>query len=157
MAALIRACSGRDFGARRDEAITRLMLETGMRAGEVIGMTQADVDMARGLATIRRGKGGKGRVVPFGPHTGRTIDRDPRLRRAHRLADSPALWLGVRGKGFAYHGLYDALSRRAAMAGIGEFHPHLLRHTAAQRWLSAGGSEGSPRSEHHRGRRPERQ
>ena len=31
---------------------------------------------------------------------------------------------------------------RAALAGIDDFHPHLLRHTAATRWLAAGGSEG---------------
>ena len=28
------------------------------------------------------------------------------------------------------------------MAGLNGFHPHLLRHTAASRWLAAGGSEG---------------
>jgi integrase len=119
------------------------MVETGLRAGELVAMTVSDVDMSRGIATIRRGKGGKGRIVPFGPHTGRAIDRYLRLRRAHRLADTPALWLGVRGKPFAYHGLYEMLARRATAAGIEDFHPHLLRHTAAQRWLSAGGSEGS--------------
>ena len=28
------------------------------------------------------------------------------------------------------------------MAGLKGFHPHVLRHTAASRWLSAGGTEG---------------
>ena len=46
-----------------------------MRAGEVLGMQLADVDLTRGLATVRRGKGGKGRVVPFGPQTAAAIDR----------------------------------------------------------------------------------
>jgi len=31
---------------------------------------------------------------------------------------------------------------RAARAGIDGFHPHRMRHTAAHRWLAAGGSEG---------------
>lgn len=31
--------------------------------------------------------------------------------------------------------------RRASLAGIHGFHPHKLRHTAAHRWLAAGGSE----------------
>ena len=31
---------------------------------------------------------------------------------------------------------------RARAAGIEEFRPHRLRHTAAHRWLAAGGSEG---------------
>ena len=34
------------------------------------------------------------------------------------------------------------LKARASSAGIEGFHPHLLRHTAATRWLRAGGSEG---------------
>lgn len=139
---LIKACGGREFRDRRDEAIVRLMAETGMRAEEVVGLAVADVDLVRGLLTVRRGKGGKGRVAPFGPQTGRTIDRYMRYRRTHRLADTPALWLGDRGKGLAYFGLRNTLQYRAELAGIKDFHPHLLRHTAASRWLAAGGSEG---------------
>ena len=37
------------------------MSETGMRAGEVIGLAVPDVDLTRGMVTVRRGKGGKGR------------------------------------------------------------------------------------------------
>jgi site-specific recombinase XerD len=139
---LIKACSGKEFRDRRDEAIVRLMAETGMRAGEVIGLTIADVDLQRGLVTVHRGKGGKGRVAPFGPQTARAIDRYLRMRRTHRLADTAALWLGDRGKELAYFGLRNALQYRAELAGLKGFHLHLLRHTAASRWLAAGGSEG---------------
>jgi site-specific recombinase XerD len=143
LVALLKACSGLDpLRDRRDEAIIRLMFETGARAGEVATLGVADVDLATGSATIRRGKGGKGRIVPFGPQTGRAIDRYLRLRRGHRLAASPDLWLGDRGKPFAYEGLHKALAGRAKMAGVVGFHPHRLRHTAAHRWLAAGGSEG---------------
>jgi integrase len=127
---------------RRDEAILRLMMETGARAGEVVALELADVDAAAGTAIIRRGKGGKGRVVPFGPHTALALDRYMRLRTHHRLATSPALWLGDRGKGFSYYALHATLKHRALAAGIVGFHPHKMRHTAAHRWLAAGGSEG---------------
>lgn len=140
--ALTKVCTGRSFVDRRDEAIVRLMIETGMRAGEVLALTVDDVDLVRSLVKVVRGKGGKGRIVPIGPHAARAIDRYMRARRGHRLADSKALWLGDRGKGFAYHGLRCALQDRAERAGISGFHLHLLRHTAASRWLAAGGSEG---------------
>ncbi|WP_422933602.1 tyrosine-type recombinase/integrase [Sinomonas sp. P47F7] len=140
--ALLKACSGTEFIDRRDEAIVRLMLETGTRAGECAAMLVDDVNLASGVAIIRRGKGGKGRPVPFGPQTARAIDRYKRARATHRLASSPALWLGDRGKEFGYSGLWKALGTRAAAAGIVGFHPHRLRHTAAHRWLAAGGSEG---------------
>src|SRR5204863_9741412 len=80
--------------------------------------------------------------VPFAPQTARAIDRYLRLRRGHRLADTPALWLGAHGKTLGYSGLHQALGIRAAQAGIAGFHPHVLRHTAAHRWLAAGGTEG---------------
>jgi site-specific recombinase XerD len=139
---LINACTGREFRDRRDEAIVRLMAETGIRAGELCGLAMTDVDLTRCLITVRRGKGGKGRVVPVGAQTARAIDRYLRARRTHRLADTGALWLGDRGKELNYYGLHKALKHRAESAGLTNFHPHLLRHTAASRWLAAGGSEG---------------
>lgn len=147
--ALLKACQppkGAEprelFRHRRDEAVIRLMFETGTRAGEVVSIQVADVDLANGAAIVRRGKGGKGRVVPFGPDASLALDRYLRLRRGHRLAgSSPDLWLGDRGRRFSYDALHATLGRRAEAAGITGFHPHRLRHTAAHRWLAAGGSE----------------
>ncbi|KAA1423406.1 tyrosine-type recombinase/integrase [Mumia zhuanghuii] len=146
--ALVRACQppkgatpAEQLRHRRDEAMIRLMLETGTRAGEVAAMNLEDIDLDEGRATIRRGKGGKGRTVPIGPQTTRAMDRYLRLRRRHRLAATPRLWVGDRGKGFTYDALHKTLAQRADTAGITGFHPHRLRHTAAHRWLAAGGSE----------------
>ncbi|HEX2904223.1 MAG TPA: tyrosine-type recombinase/integrase [Jatrophihabitans sp.] len=140
--AILDACAGPDLRDRRDEAIVRIMLETGGRAGEVAAMQLPDVDLKAGTAVIRRGKGGKGRIVPFGPQAVRALDRYIRLRRAHVLAGSPDLWLGDRGKRFSYDALHKSLAMRAERASVTGFHPHRLRHTAAHRWLAAGGSEG---------------
>jgi len=139
--ALIQSCTGRDFMARRDEAIVRFMLQTMARAREVVGMLTAETHIADGTALLR-GKGGRERLVPFGPATALAIDRYLRIRRTHRLADSPKLWLGGKGRTFDYAGLYYSLNRRAEQAGIPDFHPHQLRHTGADRWLDLGGSEG---------------
>ena len=112
--ALVKACQGPRLRDRRDEAIVRLMAETGMRAGELIALDVADVDLLRGLAYIRRGKGGKGRIVPFGPQTARALDRYIRIRRGHPAADSKALWLGARTvRPLGPHGLRVTLAERA--------------------------------------------
>jgi site-specific recombinase XerD len=57
---------------------------------------------------VRKGKGGKQRVVPFGPKAAQALDRYMRLCR-HKLADTPALWVGDRGKGFTYDALHRTL------------------------------------------------
>src|SRR6266511_421003 len=139
---LVAACQGKGLRDRRDEALVRLLAETGLRAGEALALEVSDVDLAFGTLLVVRGKGGKGRIVPFGPQTARAVDRYLRARREHRLADTSALWLGDRGRRFTYDALYKALARRAELAGLKGFHPHVLRHTAAHRWLAAGGSEG---------------
>lgn len=141
--ALFKACQGTEFRDRRDEALVRLMAETGARVNEVLGLDLTDVDMPRGLAYIRRGKGGKGRIVPFGPQTAKALDRYLRARRTHPGADLAALFLTARQRRrLADHGLRRTLGARAEAAGIDGFHPHVFRHTAASRWLAAGGSEG---------------
>jgi site-specific recombinase XerD len=138
LAALVRACQGRSLLDRRDEAVVRLMAETALRAGELLALTIADVDLDRGVALIRKGKGNRQRQVPFGAATVASLDR---YLRARRGIPTPLLWVGVYGTPLGYHGLSTAIKGRAKAAGINNFHLHLLRHTAATRWLRAGGNE----------------
>jgi integrase/recombinase XerD len=141
--AMLKACRGPDLRDKRDEALVRLMFTSGARAGEVVAMQVNDLNLRTDppTAIIRRGKGGKGRVVPLAVEVAAAIDKYMRTRRSHRLRDDPALWLGDRGKQFSYDALHKTLAMRAEMAGVSGFHPHRLRHTAAHRWLSKGGSE----------------
>ena len=126
---------------RRDEAIIRLMFETAIRSGELVDLQFNDVDLIARLITIRRGKGGRGRVIPVGQRTTEALLAYLDQREQHPLAASPDLWLGNRGQRFGREGLSRALRRRAKRAGVQGFRPHRLRHTAAHRWLAAGGSE----------------
>jgi Phage integrase family len=121
----------------------RLMFTTGARAGEVVAMQVNDLNLRSvpPTAIIGLGKGDKSRVIPSAVEAAAAIDKYTRARRTHRLKDDPALWLGDRGKHVSYDALHKTLAMRAAMADIDGFHPHRLRHTAAHRWLSKGGSE----------------
>jgi integrase/recombinase XerD len=141
--ALLKACRGPDMRDKRDEALIKLMFTTGIRAGEAVALQVTDVNLRTDppTAIIRRGKGGKGRVIPLTIEAAAAIDKYLRGRRSHRLKDDPALWLGDRGKHFSYDALHKTLAMRAEIAGVKGFHPHRLRHTAAHRWLAKGGSE----------------
>lgn len=140
---MVATCKGGGFTDRRDEAILRLFMETGMRAGELISLTVDDVDLQAGIARVLRSKTHTARSVPFGPVTAKSLDRYLRARMRHPRSSGPALWLGGQGKaGFTYSAMWYSLGERAKRAGITGFHPHRMRHTAAHRWLAAGGSEG---------------
>src|SRR5579859_1605230 len=126
----------RSFAGRRDEAIIRLMCELGgPRRAETAGIRLDELDMRRALVLLH-GKGGKDRLLPFGAATGEALMRYLAARKRHPGAASPMLWLGDhRGKGrggpLTGDGIMQMLRRRAAAAGIGHLHPHMLRHYAA--------------------------
>jgi integrase/recombinase XerD len=58
--ALLAACQGPALRDRRDEALVRLLTETGLRAGETVALRVEDVDLHAGTLHVRRGRGGKG-------------------------------------------------------------------------------------------------
>jgi integrase/recombinase XerD len=93
-AALLATCKGGGFQARRDCAVLSPFRETGMRLSGLAGLEFPDVDLKRREVLVS-GKGGKQRIVRFGHDTARAIDRYVRERAAHRMADSPRLWLGT--------------------------------------------------------------
>jgi site-specific recombinase XerD len=140
LVALIATCKGQSLENRRDEAIIRMFIDTGIRASELTGLSVDDVDLRQQIALVM-GKGGRARVVPFGIKTTDALRRYLKARRQHHLAAStPALWLGRKGP-LTVSGVAQLLERRGEDAGVGHLHPHRFRHTMAHRWLSAGGQE----------------
>jgi integrase len=137
--ALLGACAGTDFDARRDHAIILLFIDTGLRRGELLGLRLADVDLDLDVVHVV-GKGSRPRSVPFASKAGTALSRYLRARRAHKFANSEALWLGRRGP-LSETGLAQMLWRRCDQAGVARIHPHQLRHTFAHVWLKQGGHE----------------
>lgn len=138
--ALIAACRGTGFEARRDEALIRLFVDTGARIGEIAPLTIGDLDFDADVAHVM-GKGRRARAVPFGARTGQMLRRYLRARAKHSWADRvDALWLGRKGS-LTEHGIRRVLQRRADDAGVPAPNPHQFRHTFAHSWLMEGGQE----------------
>jgi integrase/recombinase XerD len=101
------------------------------------------VSLRQKTAIVKRGKGGKGRVVAFSAATARDLDRYLRARASHRLAGEPWLWLPIKRSGqprLTYDGLYTTLKRRAQRADPPfTLHPHMLRATGAIAFRRKGG------------------
>lgn len=138
---LLKLCEkGRDFDSRRDVAILRLFIDTGMRRQELARLNLGDLDLEQNIAVVL-GKGRRPRACPFGRRTAVALDRYLRLRRTHRLAYLDWLWLGKQGR-LAETGIRNLVRTRGEAAGIEGLHPHMLRHTFASNWLAEGGQEG---------------
>ena len=144
--ALMAFEKGRDFNDRRDAAILRVFIDTGARRAEVVGLRwnpdddeNNDVDLNAGLLRVQ-GKGRRERVLPIGAKTIKALDRYLRKRAQHPAAASKSLWLGHKGA-MGSSGIFQIVRRRAREAGLGDIHPHQLRHSFAHAWLAEGGGE----------------
>jgi integrase len=135
---LIKACAGNTWRDKRDRAMVMLLRDTGLRAGELLALEVADLDLVGCIVQVRRGKGGRSRRSKFSATTAAAIDR---YLRSELKPSSGLLWRGRDGR-LTYTGLTNALRGRAVEAGVKGFHVHRLRHSAAVRWLAAGGTEG---------------
>lgn len=135
---MLKACEGQGFEERRDYAILRLLLDTGMRRGELAGIMVDDLDLQKGTVRVT-GKGSRTRTVSFGNKTAVALDRYRRARSEHRCNALPNFWLGLHGP-MQPNGVYQVVENRAKKAGV-KAYTHLFRHTNAHLWLSSEGSE----------------
>jgi site-specific recombinase XerD len=136
---VLRACAGKDFRDRRDEAVIRVLLDCGIRVSELCGLTVDGVDLDRELALVT-GKGNKVRPVYFGARTARALDRYRRERARQRHAHLDAFFLSQRGA-LSPDGVRDLVHVRGDLAGVPDLHPHRFRHTWAHDFLINGGQE----------------
>ena len=114
----------------RDRAIAGLMLFSGLRSAEVLALTVADVDIARGWVRVT-GKGGRERRVPVDAQVAGWV-------QTYLLAERPettatALFVVAkgahRGQPLTPAGLRTIFRYHRDRAGVAAAHPHALRHT----------------------------
>ena len=134
---LLATCDRRRVTGARDFAAMLLLFSTGLRAAEVVGLREEDIDLAKGLVLVRRGKGGRFRVVPLGRPVEKALLRylDHPKRRGDRGGE---VFLTDEGTPLTLRGLQVMLKRRGAAAGV-RANPHKWRHSAAVQYLRGGG------------------
>jgi len=140
---LLGAFDQRSASGRRDYAMTRCLLDMGLRVGEVAAIQLDDLNWREGTLTISHGKSRRADVLPLPVSTGKAIvqyvcgARPPSTSRALFVRDrapfnTPITMELVRG----------AIRRAFGRCGLGERYTgaHVLRHTAAVRMRCAGAS-----------------
>jgi site-specific recombinase XerD len=139
---LLAATRGPKFEDRRDEAMIRMLFDSGCRRGELASMRLEPswLNLRDGGAMVS-GKTGP-RIVAFGAKTAAAMQRYIRVRARHPSHEEPWLWLGRKGR-LLGNGIYQALAVRFEQAGIeAPKKAHIFRHSFSHHFRMEGGSEG---------------
>jgi integrase/recombinase XerC len=136
---LLRAAGQTRHGlAKRNYALVTVLLESGLRVGEVCQLRRGDLDIRdrSGRVRVREGKGRKAREVPLNSNARRAL----RLYLADRPQPQPEehVFLSQRGsKPLALRTVQATIAELGQRARIRRLPvtPHLIRHTFAQRYL----------------------
>jgi site-specific recombinase XerD len=136
--AVLRAAGVSTHGlARRNYALVQLMLQTGLRVGEVAALRIADISLhdRSGCVHVRHGKGLKDREVPLNA-TARRAMKQYLEERPGAIASEP-LFLSGRDSALpvrSIQAVIASLARRARLSRI-PVSAHTLRHTFALAYL----------------------
>jgi len=135
---LLRAAGESSHGlARRNYALVQLMLQTGLRVGEVAALRRSDVVLRDrgGSVRVRSGKGLKKREVPLNATARRALRQ--LLEQEPASHSEAAIFRSGRGTAMPVRSIQNviaALVRRARLTTC-DISPHSLRHTFALAWL----------------------
>lgn len=134
----LETIDGADWQSVQERALFELIYSAGLRISEALGLDLDDVDRKQRLVRVL-GKGSKERVVPFGTPALEALERWIAARVARPGADSPAIFLGTRGKRLGARQAQAAMQRRLRAAGLRlGITPHGLRHSFATHLLNGG-------------------
>jgi integrase len=108
-----------------------VLLNTGMRRGEVLNLKWSDVDFKTGYIFIGDSKSGKSRRVPMSGLVYETLERLKENKRSEFVFSNSATGEHIKDIKTGFH----AACRRAGIKGV---RIHDLRHTAASKMVEAG-------------------
>lgn len=135
--ALLATCD-QGFVGMRDRALILVLLDTGLRVSELCALEISDLDLTEGLLQVHCGKGGKGRIVPFGVAVRTTV-----LAYMAKRGDlpTPSLFVTCYGEPVTRFRVREMMHERCRVAGITGIRPspHTLRHSFAVQFLRNGG------------------
>lgn len=120
----------------RDKVIILTLLDTGLRASELLALTIDNINPITGVVQVVHGKGGKNRTVYIGRKTRQQLRRY--LKQYEKRIGKGPLFLNQHDGPITVNGLNQMLSKRAKMAGVEKQSPHAFRRLFAVTMLRNG-------------------
>ncbi len=123
----------------RNQALFMILLDTGLRIGELVHLKMEDVHMDEGYLKVL-GKGKKERIVPIGNNAQKVLQRY--LFRFRPKPINPVIqnvFLSQSSNPLTENSMKLMFTRLAKRSGVCRLHAHLCRHTFATRFLINGG------------------
>lgn len=138
LARLLAAAKGSGFEERRDTAILRVLIETGVRLGEISGLAVDDVLWETHDLRVL-GKGRRERIAPIGRLALASLDRLLAVEGRVKTGPAEAVFRGPSGGRLSTRTVQRVVRRRllALAAGL-KVSPHTLRHSFATHLLNRG-------------------
>lgn len=130
-------------GHLRDYAMLEMLVETGLRVGELLKLTVDDVEINErsGKAAVRRGEHENYREVPFTLDVRKAFSAYLDEQHPERENPEAPLWMGMRGGLSHRSSVTRLLEKYSIRAEIEPVNPHALRHTFATRYFDANPSD----------------
>jgi site-specific recombinase XerD len=121
----------------RDAAIVYLLLNTGLRVKEVVGLRLSDVLLTerKGTVIVRQGKGGKRREIPLNAQARKALQN---YLEARPDVSADSFFIGQSNQGIQEKTVQRAVKRFAYAAGMEDVSAHMLRHTFAKSLIDKG-------------------
>jgi site-specific recombinase XerD len=127
-----------DFDAICSKTAIHLLLDTGIRVGELVAISLGDLSLASGCVVIN-GKGNRQRLVYLLENSFHRKMEQYLTWRSSVSTDSDKLFVNANGKAIQPPNIRVLLRGIAKTAGVSKHvTPHMLRHTCATHWLEAG-------------------
>ncbi len=135
---ILNTFSPGDLCDMRNKTIFMILIDTGVRIGELVNLKMDDLHLGEGVFKVM-GKGQKERIVPIGNSAQRALHKYLLLRPKPAHAGIDNVFLSIHGNALSENSMKLMFARLSRRSKVKRLHAHLCRHTFATRFLMNGG------------------
>lgn len=137
---LLNSYDKTQFADYRDVVLIYLLLDTGLRINEAVGLTSTRVDYDRLVLYVpsRIAKNRRNREIPISHQVSKKL-LELHAESCEYFGNSERIFFNAYGQSFTADAFRKRLNRRKVRLGLDRLSPHMFRHTFGRNFLLNGG------------------